>query len=150
LRNSSRRYGEGGFRTRILVTKIASAEEVPADFAEPPALFRVAESASTYEIVIPRYPEMARHIGIEGDVAIRAIVKEGRVTSAQLLDGDRIFESSTLSAVRQWRTDPGVGEELDIVFAYRLEQRLRGASTNPRIEALPPHFVRITAATDDW
>jgi len=150
MRNADRRYGGGRFRTQMLVTKVVSAEEVPADFAEPPAIFRVTEDAPAYQIVVPRYPEMAHHIGLEGDVVVRAKVEDGQVTSARLLEGDRLFEHSTLEAVKQWRTDPGVNDEFDIVFAYRLELRLRGASTDPRIEALAPHFVKITAATNGW
>jgi TonB family protein len=150
MRNADRRYGGGRFRTQMLVTKVVSVDEVPADFAEPPTIFRVTESPPAYEIVVPRYPGMARHIGLQGDVVVRAIVEDGRVTSARLLQGDRLFESATLEAVREWRTDAGVDEELDIVFAYRLEQRLRGSSPDPRIEVLAPHFVKITAATNGW
>lgn len=149
-RNAVRRYGNGGFRTRLLVKEVIKAESVPTDFGEPPELHHASRTRPTYEVVIPRYPESARHIGLQGDVVVRATVKDGRVTSARRLDGDRLFENSTLSAVSQWRTDPGVDDEFDIVFSFRLERRLRGSSSDPRIEAFPPHFIKITAAADGW
>lgn len=138
------------FRTKLLVRRINHSERVEADIPPPVISRRGTPAPSVTEFTIPIYPEPARHAGIEGDVVARLEITKGRATSVRLLDGDRIFEQVITEAIEHWRFDPQLNGTLDSLFSFRLEQRLAGASQDPIIEAIPPHFVRITAPSDSW
>lgn len=150
-RTNYRRYGHMDiFRTRLLVRQINHAERVKPDI-RPPVIFRnEAPTLKLLELAIPVYPEAARHAGIESDVVMKLEVTGGRAKSIHLVDGDRIFERAITEAIEKWRFDPQVKATLDSIFSFRLEQRLLGASQDPRIEATPPHFMKIMAPGDFW
>jgi len=55
----------------------------------------------------PVYPPYAKAIGLEGVVVVHALIdKEGRVKSAEVLNGDPLLAQAALDAVRQWRYKP--------------------------------------------
>jgi TonB family protein len=68
-------------------------------FSQPPILITQ---------IAPIYPLSAKANGIEGVVTIHALIdKEGRVKSADILNGDPLLAQAALDAVRQWRYKPG-------------------------------------------
>ena len=59
--------------------------------------------------VPPRYPELARKVGLEGSVFIRILIgSNGRVRKAILVRGDEIFRQAAADAVMQWVFDPAI------------------------------------------
>ena len=68
------------------------------NFSEPPILITK---------IAPIYPLSAKASGLEGVVIIHALIdKEGRVKSADILNGDPLLAQAALDAVRQWRYKP--------------------------------------------
>jgi TonB family protein len=68
-------------------------------FVRPPVLMKE---------VAPIYPSSARSSRLEGVVLIHALIdKEGRVKSANILDGDPLLGQAALDAVRKWKYYPG-------------------------------------------
>lgn len=83
-------------------------------FGQPPILITK---------VAPIYPLSAKTSGLEGVVIIHALVdKEGRVKSADVLDGDPLLAQAALHAVRQWRYKPGTlgGAPMEAVTTARV------------------------------
>ncbi len=150
-RIKGRRYGHMDiFRTKLLVRHVGRAERLKTDIPPPVISRRETPALNPLEFMIPVYPEAARHAGIEGDVVMRLTVTGGRAASIHLLAGDRIFEHPITEAIEHWRFDAQAKGTLDSIFSFRLEQRLSGSNRDPRIEATPPHFMRITAPGDYW
>jgi TonB family protein len=96
-------------------------------FSQPPILITK---------IAPIYPLFARANGLEGVVVIHALIdKEGRVKSADIVDGDPLLAQAALDAVRQWRYKPstlgGAPAESEttekVVFALR----------NPKVRSMP-------------
>jgi len=57
--------------------------------------------------VAPIYPNSAKANRLEGVVVIHALIdKEGRVKSADIVNGDPLLTQAALDAVRQWRYKP--------------------------------------------
>lgn len=57
--------------------------------------------------VAPIYPLSAKASGLEGVVVIHVLIdKEGRVKSADIVNGDPLLTPAALDAVRQWRYKP--------------------------------------------
>ena len=57
----------------------------------------------------PRYPDLARRAGIEGQAVVKALVDiDGSVMDAQILksSGNQMLDESALAAARQWRFSP--------------------------------------------
>ena len=61
--------------------------------------------------VLPRYPEMARHFGVQGRVVLQAVIGvDGRVGSVVVLkeDPSRVgFGEAAIEAASRWRYHPG-------------------------------------------
>jgi len=59
--------------------------------------------------IIPRYPERARRLGIEGQVVLRFVVDQlGRVErDIQVVTSLPMLDQAAIDAVRQWRFSPG-------------------------------------------
>jgi protein TonB len=61
--------------------------------------------------ILPKYPEMARHAGVQGRVLLQAVIGvDGRVGSVAVLkeDPSRIgFGEAAIAAVSRWRYHPG-------------------------------------------
>ena len=80
--------------------------------------------------VDPSYPSLALRLHIEGDVVFRAhIGKQGTVTAIHELKGDPRLSPAAKAAVRQWRYEPllrnNVPQETDttITLQFRIPQR---------------------------
>ena len=70
---------------------------------------RISRSMQGYLIrrVEPRYPDVARTVGLEGAVHIRAVIStEGKIEQAQIISGSPLFSKAALDAIRQWRYRP--------------------------------------------
>ena len=79
--------------------------------------------------VEPIYPTLPRQTGREGRVELHAIIDtDGTVRSLQVLEGEPMFYTSALDAVRQWRYKPtylnGRAVEVDthITVIYKLNR----------------------------
>jgi len=68
---------------------------------------RLASSVLQGKVVdrrVPVYPELARRIRLQGDVAVEVIISpEGRVESARAVSGHPMLTASALDAARGWR-----------------------------------------------
>jgi protein TonB len=76
---------------------------------------------------VPIYPELARRIRLQGDVAVEVIISpEGRVESVRAVSGHPMLTQSALDAARIWRFAPtflnGVPVRVTgvITFAFKL------------------------------
>ena len=81
----------------------ASAEGVQdvRSVRQPPGLL---------EQVRPRYPETARLSHVEGSVLVRVVIGiDGRVERAQVVRSVPMLDEAALTAVRQWRFSPALG-----------------------------------------
>jgi protein TonB len=57
--------------------------------------------------VEPRYPAIARQVGIQGTVIIRALIsRSGTIEHAQVESGQPLLVSAALAAVREWKYRP--------------------------------------------
>jgi len=57
--------------------------------------------------VEPAYPQMARSLGLQGIVTLRAtITKSGDVRNVQAVSGPSILAAAAVSAVRRWKYEP--------------------------------------------
>ncbi|MGH2652326.1 MAG: energy transducer TonB, partial [Actinomycetota bacterium] len=69
-----------------------------------------------------QYPDKARAKGIEGQVALRAVIqKDGTVGEIEVLkapEGQFGFKEAAIEAVQTWRYEPALldGEPLDVYF----------------------------------
>lgn len=72
----------------------------------------------------PVYPDMARRMGVEGDVHIVAVVgTDGKVKNARAVSGPELLKSPALQAVRGWTYEPsridGQAVETDIAITIQ-------------------------------
>ena len=57
--------------------------------------------------VLPRYPEMARHAGVTGDVVLSGTIgTDGRLKNLKVLSGSPMLREEALAAARQWQYSP--------------------------------------------
>lgn len=84
----------------------------------------VAQQETSRKIVSrvePRYPEMAKKMGLAGTVRIQVTVNPaGSVKAAKVLGGSPILADSALEAVKKWKFERS-GEETTetIIFNFR-------------------------------
>lgn len=76
---------------------------------------------------VPAYPESARRLRLQGDIAVEVIISpEGRVESVRAISGHALLIAPSLEAVRGWRFEPtflnGVPVRVTgvITFAFKL------------------------------
>ncbi|MFH1475008.1 MAG: energy transducer TonB [Chloroflexota bacterium] len=92
----------------------------PGSGIEPPRLLREVK---------PRYTEMARRQGLEGEVVVEIVVqRDGRVGDVRVLQ--RLgagLDDRAVEAVRQWRFEPArrLGSPVDVLVEVAVEFRLR-------------------------
>ena len=71
--------------------------------------------------VAPQYPDIARHLKIEGTVVVQAVVDPaGKVTDAKAVSGSKILSYAAEEAVRKWTFVPAPDqstENVEIRFA---------------------------------
>jgi len=64
----------------------------------------------------PTYPELAKKMHLTGKVKIEVAVNPaGAVTSAKLVGGNPVFETSAVDAVKQWKFEPAATATKGIV-----------------------------------
>ena len=57
--------------------------------------------------VEPIYPTMAKTVGVQGQVLIKAIIStEGKIEQAKVVSGSPLLSSAALDAIRQWLYRP--------------------------------------------
>jgi protein TonB len=67
--------------------------------------------------VEPRYPVLAKQMGLSGRVELRAIIaRDGTVRDLQVLSGHPMFVRDTLEAILKWRFQPTLlnGEPVEV------------------------------------
>ena len=90
----------------------------PAPPSTPPRVSIVTEGNIIYK-VLPVYPPVARQIGAQGPVVLRAVIsKDGMVESLHVVSSAHpLLNEAALDAVRQWRFRPyllnGVAVEVE-------------------------------------
>lgn len=77
----------------------------------PPAvtgrpLSRMMQGNLIYKVE-PIYPAIAKNVGVQGAVLIRALIsREGTIEQAQVISGSPLLSRAALDAIRQWRYRP--------------------------------------------
>ncbi len=57
--------------------------------------------------VVPAYPVVAQHSGVQGDVKLHAIIsRDGSIQSLSLISGHPLLAPAAIAAVEQWRYRP--------------------------------------------
>ena len=78
------------------------------DEEETIPFFKVSKKPVVLKRIAPRYPDLARRAGIEGQVICQIIVgKDGRVRDAKVVKSVPMLDEAALSAVKQWVFSPG-------------------------------------------
>ena len=102
-----------------------TASQVPA----PPPVPVVGEvqQARLISSAPPTYPAFARSIGLQGDIAIDALIDaSGRVTTMKALSGPVPLQQAAMDALRQWIYEPArlngqpVSTHLTVTVKFRL------------------------------
>jgi protein TonB len=82
----------------------------PADVAAPTAVVPIAAQLIAASRVEPRYPPLARRLGIGGTVVVVALIDAaGRVASAEVVEDPAPIHGlgrAAVAAVREWRYVP--------------------------------------------
>lgn len=122
--------------------QVATADEQdkkPASQAEPPSpplkegdlvpLEQVDIQPRPIKIVEPKYPELAKQMGLEGAVVVNALISEnGDVIRTEILRGIKngaALEQAAQAAVRQWKFTPAVKNGLKVKVWKPIETRFR-------------------------
>lgn len=91
------------------VSLLLAAVIPPTAWAQEPGR-RISEDEAKKSIaskVNPAYPPMARRMRLGGKVEVDAYVdRAGRVEKVQVISGNALLTSATVSAVKQWRFTP--------------------------------------------
>jgi protein TonB len=65
------------------------------------------QAARLIHRVMPVYPYIAKHAGVQGEVKLRAVIgRDGKVSEVVLLSGPPLLERAAREAVQQWRYQP--------------------------------------------
>lgn len=74
---------------------------------EQPQLKVPADELQQLHKVMPEYPELARHAGVQGTVVLDIVVSaEGAVTQVKFVSGPQALSQAAMDAVRWWRFEP--------------------------------------------
>lgn len=147
------RYGHlGQFRTKLILRNVLEFEKLSTDAENTRPILRDPRPVDidVQSASLPRYPERARLINLEGDVYIEATFEAGRLVSHRLLSGDRLLAQGSEECLATWVMPPEVNQKFVVAFRYRLERRLLGSSNETRVEAKLPFEVVLTAKSNDW
>jgi periplasmic protein TonB len=78
----------------------------PPVVSPPPRVSRMMEGNLVHR-VDPPYPRIAQTAGVQGVVAIKAIIsRDGTIERAELLSGPGLLTNAAMQAVRQWKYRP--------------------------------------------
>lgn len=111
--------------TLNLVTRpVKAATEVLVE--EPIEFWTVEDKPKITKRFPPRYPEVARRSGIEGNILVRVLISsEGKVQKAEVLRGMTIFHEAALTAVRQYEFAPARQNDKPVPVWMALPIRFR-------------------------
>ena len=71
----------------------------------------------------PSYPELAKKMHLSGKVKIEVEVNPaGTVTSAKMVGGNPVFETSAIQAVKQWKFETAQGATKGVITVEFAEQ----------------------------
>lgn len=82
-----------------------------------PVPVSVLSEASLINKVVPTYPVVAQHSGVQGDVKLHAIIsRDGSIQSLSLISGHPLLAPAAIAAVEQWRYRPYIlnGEPVEV------------------------------------
>jgi TonB family protein len=96
--------GDGSVQIDVPGGKNVESDPLPNE----PTLFE--QEPKVVITTMPEYPEIARRIGLEGNVTIKALLdKEGKVKKVLLMKAsDEIFTQATLTAAKKWVFTPAL------------------------------------------
>jgi len=78
---------------------------VPSTRPSPPQ--SVIMEGNLIHRIDPRYPALAKQLGIEGSVVIRAVIsRQGNIERVEVFSGPELLRNAALEAVRQWKYRP--------------------------------------------
>lgn len=153
-RRSPRRYGHlNGFRAQLVVDEILSftstsqlaPRRMPWGSPYPEAALKVLEAR------VPKYPNLARNGGFEGELLFEIEIRHGKVESVRKIYGDRILAKDTMEEIKTWifedREEP---VWIQTKFSYSLERREAKDGPNPTVEMHLPFWVKVTAPRKGW
>ena len=87
------------------------------------ALHAAAGDRAVKSRVAPLYPDIARHLKIEGTVVVEAVVDPaGKVTGVKAVTGSKVLSFAAEEAVRKWTFVPAPEqstENVEIKFALK-------------------------------
>jgi protein TonB len=81
---------------------------VPLTISEPAGI-EAKQPPTFFNNPPPRYPELAKQRGWEGDVLLRLMIDEtGKVTevTVERTSGYKILDAAAVNAIRLWRAEP--------------------------------------------
>jgi TonB family protein len=81
---------------------------------------RAGDDRAVKQRVAPVYPEIAKRMGVAGEVKIEATVDAtGKVTDVKTLSGNHMLSLAAEDAVRRWRFEPGASEShVDVAVTF--------------------------------
>jgi protein TonB len=80
------------------------------------------QSAKAISRPSPVYPQLARQARIQGVVRLEAVIDEqGRITDLKVISGHPLLVQSALDAVRQWRYQPTVLNNVPVQVATTID-----------------------------
>ena len=112
----------GGF------SDIASPSEPALDPAEPLPVGGNVLAPVVITQVQPRYPELAKRMGVQGLVVLEAVINtEGRIEAVKILRGQPLLDEAAIEAVQHWRFRPGTlnGRPVTVYFTLTVNFILR-------------------------
>ena len=102
------------------------------------------ERPALIHLVAPVYPYLAVDARLQGKtVASIAVTKEGKVSQVTIVSGHPIFAKAVISALGEWRFDPG-NEERSLQITCVFE--LYGCDSETRVAIDPPYSLTVTAS----
>ena len=105
--------GITGYRLTFAAPEAAAPAETamfkfPSDFDMPGIQEKDWRNPKQIKIVQPKYPLEAKEKGIEGTIAVEAVIDtNGRITEARVIHGAHdLLDKAALEAVKQWTYEP--------------------------------------------
>jgi TonB family protein len=96
--------------------------QLASEKAKPLPVSSTVLQGKAIDRVVPAYPELAKRIGVKGEVSLEVIITpEGRVESVRVVSGHPMLVSSAIDAARRWRFEP--------TFLNRVPVRVTGVIT---------------------
>jgi len=118
--------------TQTATAETPAPETVPADINRSgvyPAVPAGGTQPEELDRVVPRYPSVARHAGVQGSVVVRGIVRrDGTIDDVEIIkDLPYGLGEAAREAVSQWRFRPATyrGEPIDVYYTVTVNFRLQ-------------------------